>query len=243
MVVQHPHSTTPAGGQGRSEPAKALQASLARLERLTATAASDVASTTYLFGQAAGRLSILAASLSAESASGAIGARAASTYDQVFAASGAVAGLRTTFMIEAARVEAMLAALQRPGGMIDLRDPYRPPLDTLLEGASDAEARVLAAPALLQTPLRRVVGVLDHAGVRIVLGATDVGTVEAARAALYGWRLKELARLFQDVAGAIDTYHQGILAGMAALRRELEQAGARQAAGQGSAAFVEGVGS
>lgn len=242
MDAQHPHSTTPTRGKG-PELARALEASHARLERLTATAASDVASTTYLLGQAAGRLAILAASLSAESASGAIGIRAASTYDQVSAAAAAVASLRKVFMIEGARVEGMLAALQRPGGMIDLRDPYRPPLDTLLEGAANAEARVLAAPALLQTPLRRVVGVLDHAGVRIVLGATDVGTSEAARAALYGRRLKELARLFQDVAGAIDTYHQGILAGLAALRRELEQAGARQTAGLVPAAFVEGVGS
>ena len=241
MVVQHSDSTLLAGGQ-RADPNQAFQTSRARLERLGATAASDVASTTYLYGQAAGRLSILASSLSAESASGAIGARADSTYDQVSAASGTVASLRKAFLIEGARVEAMLAALQRPGGMIDLRDPYRPPLDTLLAGVVEAEERVLAAPAVLQTPLRRVVNILDHAGVRIVLGATDIGTTEAARAALYGRRLKELGRLFQDVAGAIDTYHQGILAGLAALRRDLEQAGARLPASLVPAASVERAG-
>lgn len=242
MVVQHFGSTLPTGGQ-RPGTDQALQAARSRLERITATAASDVASTSYLFGQAAGRLSILASLLSAESASGAIGTRAASTYDQVSAASGTVASVRKTFMIEGAQLGAMLAALQRPGGVIDLSNPYRPSLDTLLEGTLAAEVRVLVAPTVVQTPLRRAINLLENSGVRIVLGATDVGISEVARAALYGRRLKELARLFQGVVGAIDTYHQGILASLAALRRDLEQAGARPPASPASEAISAEVSS
>lgn len=211
MIPQEPAAPPPATAPREPKIVPPEQAR-ARLDRLGQSTAADATLIAQSFAQAAGRLTILSGMLSEEAAAGLIGARAMQTQQQIATALTSVARVRRTFLTEQGSLLEVFAAP---------RVPDTAPAQVILTALAVIEDRVLACTGTVREPLRRAAADLDHQGVRIVLGATDVSGAAAARIAVYGRRLKELARLFGDLGGAIEIYQQGVLGGVGRLRRDL----------------------
>jgi len=206
------------------EEALAVTTVLQRLDRLAQSTTAEANTIRHRFEQSAGRLSILGSMLSAEAAAEQLGSRAIQTAELLTREVAAISAIRRDFLTTQLRLANDLATLQRPGGLLDLAHPYSHELDGLSRALHPLQERVERISSVVTDPLRRATATLDHLGVRIVLGATDVGEGAAGRVAQYGHRLKELARRFAELIGAIDTYQQGMLAALAAQQHDLAEA-------------------
>ncbi|HWE62985.1 MAG TPA: hypothetical protein VHB98_14825 [Chloroflexota bacterium] len=199
----------------------ALGSAMQRLTRLAQQSNRETETINQLFTQAAGRLSILGSMVSAEAAAGQIGSRALHTAEGITREVMSVSAIRRTCQTVQLHLAQELAALERPGSTIDLAFPYRSTRHGLSVALRDLQPRVETIGPLVSDPLHRCATTLDHLGVRIALGATDVDGSAATRVAHYSRRLKDLARLFFQLVGAIESYQQGLLATLIGMQREL----------------------